>query len=433
VPPEANFYATPFEGIGPLHVCFKNLSTCASKWFWEFGDGATSTEKHPCHIFYPEQKYYTVKLTVWGCGGEDMLIKENYIQVNKQVQVNFAATSLVGPAAGFFNNCGGSANHFKWEYGDGTVEEYTGDVRTAIDPEHRYNETVKGEYDVTLTAWGNGGCDKLTIPNMLYVDPDFLFYPLSFIEGSKTYTGEGWDCIADHNPVKGVGAVWGDAWATFALSDSCQIHYLRMLPDAYLEREFMTTIVDKFEIWLSLDGINFEKALADRSAAKHGEWEIFTLTTPMNAKFLKIKLVSARGEQTKNVMKPKHIEVVELQVFGKAYQPIVALGKNLSGANGTIPTDFALSQNFPNPFNPATSIRYELPEKAEVLLTIYNLQGQRVQTLAQGQMDAGVYDLQWNACDYNGSPVATGIYIYQFHAKGETKTLSFTRKMTFMK
>lgn len=434
VPLVADFIASPTEVIGPGMVCFTNMSTCADRWLWDFGDGHTSTLQHPCHVYHSEQKYYSVTLTAFGPGGEEMSVKENMIQVNKQVMANFKATTLVGPAAGFLNDCEGSANKFKWEFGDGTVEEYSGDIRKAVNPEHRYDGTVKAEYDVSLTAWGNGGWDNVTIPNLIYVDPDYTFYPMTYLEGGKTYTGEGWECLVDHDAVQGVGAVRGDeAWATFELADSCEIHYIRMLPDCYRHREFMTTVVDKFQVWVSMDGMSFEMALEANSVAKHGDWEVFMLDDPMNAKFVKLVLVSARGEQNENLWPPKYIEMVEMQVFGEEYKVAIALDKNRAGTAEMLPTDFALAQNFPNPFNPTTSIQYTLPEKSNVQLTIYNLKGQRIRTLIHGPVDAGAHNLKWDACDQNGMPVAAGIYIYQLHAKGETRAITFTRKMTFMK
>jgi len=81
-----------------------------------------------------------------------------------------------------------------------------------------------------------------------------------------------------------------------------------------------------------------------------------------------------------------------------------------------VPQTFALFQNYPNPFNPATEISYQLPEKSEVELTIFNLQGQKIRTLFSGQQSAGTHRVKWNGVDENGNAVASGVYLCQMRA-----------------
>lgn len=76
------------------------------------------------------------------------------------------------------------------------------------------------------------------------------------------------------------------------------------------------------------------------------------------------------------------------------------------------PTDFGLGQNYPNPFNPSTNIQYELPEKSNVELTIYNMLGEKVNTLVNEVHPAGTYRVQFNA-----SNLTSGVYIYTIEAK----------------
>lgn len=83
------------------------------------------------------------------------------------------------------------------------------------------------------------------------------------------------------------------------------------------------------------------------------------------------------------------------------------------GALKPMPTDYALEQNVPNPFNPSTTIQYRLPEAGEVQLVIYNLLGQEVRTLVQESMDAGFHSVVWDGMDEFGKQVASGIYIYR--------------------
>jgi hypothetical protein len=81
-----------------------------------------------------------------------------------------------------------------------------------------------------------------------------------------------------------------------------------------------------------------------------------------------------------------------------------------------LPEVFALHNNYPNPFNPVTNISYDIPEVAQVTLEIYNVSGQKVRTLAQGQHEPGRYRIQWNATNDYGNPLSSGMYIYRIRA-----------------
>jgi 1,4-alpha-glucan branching enzyme len=82
-----------------------------------------------------------------------------------------------------------------------------------------------------------------------------------------------------------------------------------------------------------------------------------------------------------------------------------------------VPYTFALEQNFPNPFNPETTIRFELPQPAEVTLRIFNLLGEEVITLAKEKRLAGPHSLVWNGRDAKNQPVASGIYLLRLEAE----------------
>lgn len=78
-----------------------------------------------------------------------------------------------------------------------------------------------------------------------------------------------------------------------------------------------------------------------------------------------------------------------------------------------------LKQNFPNPFNPATAIPFELASSAEIRLTIYNLLGEQVRSLASGVFSAGSHEIRWNGRDDAGESVAAGTYIYRLESGGQ--------------
>jgi hypothetical protein len=86
----------------------------------------------------------------------------------------------------------------------------------------------------------------------------------------------------------------------------------------------------------------------------------------------------------------------------------------LDSVNSTVeklPSSFSLAQNYPNPFNPSTTIRYALPQRSQVTLTVFNTLGQLVATLVNESQDAGYHDLR-----FDGNGLASGVYFYRLRA-----------------
>ncbi len=77
----------------------------------------------------------------------------------------------------------------------------------------------------------------------------------------------------------------------------------------------------------------------------------------------------------------------------------------------TLPKSVELFQNFPNPYNPTTTINYQLPNNNFVTLKVYNLLGEEIATLVNGEVEAGVHEVQ-----FDGSKLSSGIYFYKLTA-----------------
>ena len=90
---------------------------------------------------------------------------------------------------------------------------------------------------------------------------------------------------------------------------------------------------------------------------------------------------------------------------------------------------FALGANYPNPFNPSTSISYALINSEMVNLSIYDMRGRLVRTLFRGNQILGYHTMDWNGTDGQGRPVSAGSYIYTIQVGNEVKT----KKMTLLK
>jgi len=95
--------------------------------------------------------------------------------------------------------------------------------------------------------------------------------------------------------------------------------------------------------------------------------------------------------------------------------------KNISSE---VPKDFSLSQNFPNPFNPTTNIRFALPKAGFVKLAVFDILGREVETLVNEDLIAGSYNADWNASKYS-----SGVYFYKLETEGfaETKKMVLTK------
>ena len=99
------------------------------------------------------------------------------------------------------------------------------------------------------------------------------------------------------------------------------------------------------------------------------------------------------------------------------------------GIDDQMPSKFALHNNYPNPFNPETTIRFDLPEESLVKLIIYDVSGKEVIVLTAGTLSAGSYRVRWDGKDHRGQGVSAGMYLYHIEA-GE---FSETKKLILLK
>ena len=95
-----------------------------------------------------------------------------------------------------------------------------------------------------------------------------------------------------------------------------------------------------------------------------------------------------------------------------------------------VPDSFELIGNFPNPFNPATTIVYEVHRPGKVTLSIYNVLGQEVVTLFDGEQHVGRYEFMWDGKDAKGASMTSGVYFYRLSLDGE---VGQSRLMTLLK
>lgn len=106
-------------------------------------------------------------------------------------------------------------------------------------------------------------------------------------------------------------------------------------------------------------------------------------------------------------------ELVAVEVSGT--RQVVAHSEVTAGVSGAVVSNYALHQNFPNPFNPETKIAFDLAEQGQVKLEVFNLNGQKVATLVDANMPAGGHNVT-----FNGIGISSGVYLYKIEVNGFT-------------
>ncbi|MCK5737556.1 PKD domain-containing protein, partial [bacterium] len=433
-PAVADFEAAPTVGIGELDVCFKNLSEHANRYLWDFGDKQTSTEKHPCHTYSSVKKYYTVTLKAWRkCCPDDVgeTTKTNFITVRKPTVVNFTAAPLAGKAplaVTFTNCCGGLANSFDWQYGDGCSFQCQYDPYR-VDPTNEYEMAAsmpthvyeaEGTFDVSLEASGQGGTDKKTVEDLIYVN-EYEYLPINLLShDSEPYRADlDWNNAIDNNPFTYVCASkitenLDGPGAEFEFADQAakMIHKIRLMV-VQEARRWSTGYTNEILVLGSMDQESWTEIYVGEVGKHIGVWDLIELTTPAEAKYVKVILSGTRGDAAFS-------ELAEIIFLGEE----VALAKGLAVEKDIIPTEFALAQNYPNPFNPETTISISLPEMSQVSVKVFNIRGQEVVTLVNNTMEAGIHNITFDASQLN-----TGVYFYEMTAGNfhEVKRMTFVK------
>ena len=105
------------------------------------------------------------------------------------------------------------------------------------------------------------------------------------------------------------------------------------------------------------------------------------------------------------------------------------IGEQLYSATESIPKEFSLSNAYPNPFNPFTTLSYDLPKDSFINLTVFDMMGRKIKTLVNGQQSAGIKTVKWNSTNEQGETVSAGVYLYKLKAESFIET----KKMVLLK
>ncbi|HET8827851.1 MAG TPA: PKD domain-containing protein, partial [Pelobium sp.] len=214
-------FSADFSGTcDSVVVNFKNESTNAIAYLWDFGDGRFSTDENPTHTFTDEKASYNVSLisySSFGCA--NTLQKTKYIQVGATSNPDFVVSpglTIQYPNYRFTfkNTTDGETQSYLWDFGDGTSS-------TAFDAEHSYPDT--GTYKVKLTVTNTSGCTDtisktvkiLGVPGNLFIPNAFM--PNSLVDEIRTFKAKGSGIAEWHFRIFNK---WGQlVWQTNQLDD----------------------------------------------------------------------------------------------------------------------------------------------------------------------------------------------------------------------
>ncbi len=240
-------------------------------------------------------------------------------------------------------------------------------------------------------------------------------------------------------------ALWALAGVTRCLEKNDQVQELIDLLDTYISNYPGTALEEYASSYkISTYILNGEFDLAQNMI------ELFNTTYPnselaSNKQYESLILAELQNTGSQGKMIPGYRDVIEdgyrslAQDYPETGVGILASIKLGQQSNenpvNTTPQKFLLASNYPNPFNPTTTIRYGLPESSDVSVIVYDITGREIIQLVDSRVPAGDRRVVWNGRDQHGNPVASGLYIYRLVAKSNQTKQVFTQsnKMVLMK
>lgn len=250
-----------------------------------------------------------------------------------------------------------------------------------------------------------------------FTHPKVKFAPMILVQGSATSKGQGWDNALDGDTDGWDGTVTakGDpAWAIFAFADGSikSLSILKLMTENGVNLKYRSRMIERFHLMVSTSGTaDADFVTIYDGLQKTGAWQKHAFTSSP-AKY--VKLVIDQPAQGWS-------QLVELEFFASddAAAQFAAKAQSEPVALAAV---FELSvRNYPNPFNPETTVEYTLPQRGDVQVAVYNLLGQQVRMLASGIQESGRYQVRWDGRDGTGQKAPSGIYLLRIQSGSQAK------------
>jgi len=432
--PIADFSAFVTSGSEPLAVNFSPLfTTDVTAWEWDFGDGVTSQQMYPYHI-YRNPGDYTVSLSATGPCGSDTVIRVDYISVTGQQGYSLSFAQMDLPVRGTVLG----------DYTMGTtsdnVYQVITEVASRIDPSSSHSTLEHGwSFDVVSGGAVTFCVEAYRPDNDDHDDFAFeysldgaAFFPLVTVNSAaeEIYSaslpggiaGTVYVRVVDTDTTSGrqsfdsicIDFMYIESGGEPPPSDTLFVSSIEVTQEMLSDDEYRAQAVV---------AVQDQRGFAVSDATVYGHF-----TGPSQQLVSGTTVDDGTGVfVTAAVIDPDgywYFYVDHVVRAGAFYDPSLNVETyDMAKAEG-LPERCQLAQNYPNPFNPVTVITFFLPEASLVRLDIYNIMGQCVTTLVEGYLQDGYHSFDWN-----GHGCSSGIYFYRLQAGGFAQT----RKMVLMK
>ncbi len=445
VGPSADFIGIPTSGCNPLTVHFANFSQSGtdsiSSYIWNFGDGITSTEKHPQHV-YTSLGVYSVTLYVSDGSLSDIMTRTNYIIVEETSGNEITADFIADPPTGtapfatrFINLSQGSIMSYFWNFGDENTS-------TEKHPVHTFMKA--GDYAVELTV--SDGVSTESATEVIHVDEPialemkkwemwswnpndpFIAYPKEVVEYELALTTQPDSLRLLINDERSMlGWSFGSTYqGTFSVPDSMATGYPSIIVRAWkdgqlIEEEFLGEVFIKgYDLHPKLfrlqsnhlfnpspqGGTVYQATVGDDILLE------FNGRQPEEVYFLgrEAMLLYNKTEDLWYV----ETTVTEFDLTRDSADFVVKytdLNISTTTTDGSIikliPVNQQLLQNYPNPANgSSTTIPFRLKKRSQIRLEVFNILGQRIAVLEEYLLEAGFYEHKWHT-----DTLAKGTYV----------------------
>jgi len=430
-PPNVNFSVTPDSGCIPLEVQFTDLSTKQpDSWFWEFGDGETSTEQNPSHIYFESGKF-TVSLTASNYAGSNTLNKDELIKVGEPPDADFTGNPTSGTAplgVSFLNQTtqiSGFPTSWAWNFGDGNTSN-------SQSPGHVYENG--GIYSVTLIASNACGPDTTIRTDYITVYeepvaefsavPDSGCQPLtvSFTDQSSNNPsswewnfGDGTTTFAP-NPNHEY-----DDWGSFTVSltvtnpagsdTETKTNFITVngVPIADAGRD--KSVIEQLEV--SLDGSDSYDPEGD-SLSYH--WQAPDSIQISDSTIAQPTFIAPNVDDSTEFNFV--LTVNDGCCFSEPDTVVITVKDNPIGVDELIPHRFVLVGIYPNPINHLAKISFGLPQASKINIELYDIKGRFLKILAEENMNSGYHTIEFNM-----SRLKSGVYFYKLNVNGVNKAV----------
>ncbi len=366
------------------------------------------------------QQYDNYSIPTDGMAFDDISVTSN--EAPPVADFSADPTTGVAPLTVNFTDLSVGATSWSWNFGDGGTS-------TAQNPSHVYSSL--GTYTVTLTATNAYGSDVETKVDYISVVEPTGWTTITFDDfesGMGNYTDGGGDMMlytGGYYSWSGTNAADIQDNSGVASSFYHTVGYnVSSYTDLEVEFFFVAISMDRREdFWVQYyDGSSWRTVAAFTVGVDFDNGYFYDAVVsisnldynfPTNARLRFMCDASGNADDV-------YIDDIEFRGSIGGTSSMARLTKGES----RLPQDFALEQNYPNPFNPTTQISFALPEQSEVSLEIYNILGQKVETVAEGTYEAGYHTVTWDA-----SQAASGVYFYRL----VTKDYIDSKKMLLLK